>query len=75
MLRLRNGRALPSARVQGIQDPHGARTKRHTPHLFLALVIVGMLASMTSDEAIVDSDKFTSVAAGISTNTRPAADL
>lgn len=40
--------------LDGIHDPRGAKGKRHPLSALLALAVVGMLAGMTSYEAIVD---------------------
>jgi len=39
--------------LEGIQDPRGARGKRHPLPALLALAVVGLLAGMTSYQAIV----------------------
>ena len=39
--------------LEGIQDPRGARGKRHPLTALLGLAVVAMLAGMTSYEAIV----------------------
>jgi DDE_Tnp_1-associated/Transposase DDE domain len=43
--------------LEGLQDPRSARGKRHPLPALLALAVVGMLAGMTSYEAIVQYGK------------------
>src|SRR4051812_1036670 len=43
--------------LEAVQDPRGARGKRHPLPALLGLAVVGMLAGMTSYEAIVDYGK------------------
>ena len=43
--------------LEGVQDPRGARGKRHPLPALLALAVVAMLSGMTSYEAIVDFGK------------------
>jgi hypothetical protein len=43
--------------LAGVHDPRGAKGKRHPLSALLALAVVGMLAGMTSYEAIVDFGK------------------
>jgi predicted transposase YbfD/YdcC len=43
--------------LEGIHDPRGARGKRHPLNALLALAVVGLLAGMTSYEAIVQYGK------------------
>lgn len=43
--------------LQNLHDPRGNRGKRHPLPALLALAIVGMLAGMTSDQAIVEYGK------------------
>src|SRR5262245_18594951 len=43
--------------LEGIRDPRAARGKRHPLSALLALAVVGMLAGMTSYEAIVQYGK------------------
>ena len=42
---------------EGIHDPHAAKGKRHLLPALLSLAVVGMLAGMTSYEAIVQYGK------------------
>ncbi|MBV8270376.1 MAG: ISAs1 family transposase [Planctomycetaceae bacterium] len=43
--------------LEGVQDPRGARGKRHPLPALLALAVVALLAGMTSYEAFVDYGK------------------
>jgi len=43
--------------LEGIEDPRGAKGKRHPLSALLALAVVAMLADMTSYEAIVQYGK------------------
>ena len=56
--------------LEGIQDPRGAKGKRHPLSALLALAVVDMLAGMTSYEAIVQYGK-SGVASSCSSSDSP----